>query len=182
MDRGKHMTKAMIEKAKTFAIEKHGSQKYGAEPYSFHLAMVSDLVKANHGSPEQIAAAWLHDTVEDTPTTRSEVEREFGAEVASMVWALTGEGENRQERIEDAVRKISDTPGAGLIKLADRYANVTACIDDGLTKYLAWYVSEHEILKPVLPECRLKTQLNTMIERATDMVAKAAATTHKGPV
>lgn len=176
------MTKAMIEKAKSFAIEKHGSQKYGAEPYSFHLAMVSDLVKANHGSPEQVAAAWLHDTVEDTPTKREEIEHEFGAEVANMVWALTGIGENRQERIENAVQKISNTPGAGLIKLADRYANVTACIDDGLTKYLAWYVNEHEILRPVLPECRLKTQLDNMIARAKEMVTKDAQLASKGPV
>jgi len=77
-------------------------RKYTRQPYDVHLKVVADLVAAAGGDAAMIAAAWLHDTVEDTPATFEEIEREFGADVAALVKELTdvsrpGEG-NRAAR------------------------------------------------------------------------------------
>lgn len=171
----------LIERARVFAFERHAGQMYGQRPYTFHLQMVVDTVRAQGGSTEQVAAAWLHDTEEDTGTTREELQREFGEPVEGLVFAVTGEGDNRMECLESATRKISVTPGSGLIKLADRYSHVKCCIDERLTKFLRWYADEHPILRPVLPECELTDQLDALIELASAMIEREAQPSPQGP-
>jgi (p)ppGpp synthase/HD superfamily hydrolase len=53
----------IADAAKEFAIAKHGTQKYGEHPYSYHLAQVSQvLAELGYAADEAIAAAgWLHD-------------------------------------------------------------------------------------------------------------------------
>ena len=53
-----------------------------------------------------VAAAWLHDTIEDTSVTREDIVAHFGDEVAALVWAVTGEGATRSERNQSAYAKI----------------------------------------------------------------------------
>lgn len=64
----------MKEKAKLFAQKAHKSHtennKYKT-PYIFHLQKVAALVELSDGSENEIAAAWLHDTIEDTILTKS---------------------------------------------------------------------------------------------------------------
>lgn len=165
----------LISQAAIYASLMHKDQKYGQRPYTFHLKMVVDIVRANNGTHEQIAAAWLHDTVEDTTATREDIEQQFGNEVAEMVWALTGVGQTREECIESAIKKIAATPNAGLIKLADRFANVTTCIDDGKIFWLGKYINEHERLRAVLPDIPLRHQLDLQIEKARALVAQQPA-------
>jgi (p)ppGpp synthase/HD superfamily hydrolase len=70
-------------------------------------------------------AAILHDTLEDTDLTRGELEREFGSEVADLVFAVTNEpGACRRERFLKTYPKIRAHPDATILKLADRIANV----------------------------------------------------------
>src|SRR5262249_6200576 len=64
-------------------------RKYSKQPYDVHLKAVAELVAAVTDDPEMIAAAWLHDVVEDTPVTLDDVEKEFGAAVARLVDGLT---------------------------------------------------------------------------------------------
>lgn len=112
--------------ARRFAEERHAGQRYGEHPYSVHLAAVrAVLADFGHGGALGVAA-WLHDTVEDTATTREEIAERFGAEVAALVWAVTGVGRSRKDRNASAYEKIRRTPGAAILKLADRIANVEA--------------------------------------------------------
>ena len=64
--------KDLIKRAERFARERHAGQcRKGTskEPYTIHLEEVATLVETWGGSHEAIAAAWLHDTVEDCPPT-----------------------------------------------------------------------------------------------------------------
>lgn len=115
--------------ARRFAEERHGGQRYGAHPYVVHLVAVRAVLDDfGHGGRFGVAA-WLHDTVEDTATTREEIAVRFGAEVAALVWAVTGVGASRKERNASAYEKIRQTPEAAILKLADRIANVEASRD-----------------------------------------------------
>lgn len=117
------------ERARAFALKAHGNQKYGTEPYSVHLAAVRQVL-ADFGitNPFLLQAAWLHDTIEDTGTSRAEVVEAFGERVASLVWAVSGFGPNRRARNLDAYDKIQNfgNPWAAALKLADRIANAEA--------------------------------------------------------
>jgi guanosine-3',5'-bis(diphosphate) 3'-pyrophosphohydrolase len=116
------------ERAKEFAIKAHGEQKYGDEPYVVHLEAVRKVL-ADFGiekGDDVAVAAWLHDVVEDTSVTREEIEKEFGAEVSALVWAVTGVGQNRKERSASAYLKMQALPQAVTLKLADRIANCEA--------------------------------------------------------
>lgn len=71
-----------------FAVKAHASQKYGDHPYSVHLDAVASLVAA-WGGEEAVVLAYLHDTVEDTSVTISEIEARFGPKIARCVSLLT---------------------------------------------------------------------------------------------
>jgi len=88
------------EKALAFATEKHEGQvrKFTQEPYVTHSIAVADMVEEffrehTHVRPQQyckmIAAAILHDTVEDTDATIEEIREHFGEQIAAYVWYLT---------------------------------------------------------------------------------------------
>ncbi|HEU4534315.1 MAG TPA: HD domain-containing protein [Polyangiaceae bacterium] len=112
--------------ARAFAIERHGAQRYGDAPYHVHLAAVR-AVLADFGLGGALGvAAWLHDVLEDTPTSRGELEARFGAEACALAWAVTGEGEGRGERARSMYEKIRACPAAAPLKVADRIANVEA--------------------------------------------------------
>ena len=113
---------------RAFAERAHRDQQYGEHPYVHHLAaVVAVLERFAVGDPDLLAAGWLHDVLEDTPTTRAELEAAFGARVAELVWAVTDEpGANRRERKAATLPKTRSVPGATQVKLADRIANAEA--------------------------------------------------------
>ena len=86
-----------VKHARTFAVAAHGDQKYGDQPYSFHLDAVAEIL-APFGEQAQIAG-YLHDVVEDTPVQLEAVRREFGDKISECVALVTDEkGANRKER------------------------------------------------------------------------------------
>jgi len=96
------MNHKLIEKATTFATEAHKNQVRRLEggPYSQHPIRVAKLVTTIEGWTEiHVAAALLHDVVEDTPITIETIEQEFGMFVGELVFELTDTlrqpGENR---------------------------------------------------------------------------------------
>lgn len=120
----------LIDKAREFAMRAHAGQlrKYCGRPYIEHPEAVADLVACVPHSEEMLAAALLHDTVEDTWVSLEDIRREFGAEVADMVESLTDI--SRPEDGNRAVRKAIDrehlkrsSPQAATIKLADLIDN-----------------------------------------------------------
>jgi (p)ppGpp synthase/HD superfamily hydrolase len=139
------MTDSQDDKARAFAVAAHADQKYGEAPYVTHLQAVhAVLVDFGYSAPFTLAA-WLHDVVEDTPVTREEVAANFGDEVAALVWAVTGVGATRPERVHAAYEKIQAHPPAAVLKLADRIANSEASRD--YPKKLALYRGEHASFK-----------------------------------
>lgn len=119
-------------KAKEFASYAHRDQvrnDEGKTPYIFHLEEVAELVKDSGGSEEEIAAAWLHDVVEDTEVTMEEVLREFGEEVAYIVNGVTDLPEwiplSLQERKAKQAERVSkEKDSVKRVKLADQTSNV----------------------------------------------------------
>ncbi len=116
-------------RARQFAVEAHGAQKYGDQPYQSHLAAVVQVLADFGYTGLWAVSGWLHDTLEDTKATHRDIEN-FGHHVYRLVWAVTGEGKNRKERNADIYRKCREYAPAVVLKLADRIANVEAAQDN----------------------------------------------------
>ncbi|MES2203027.1 MAG: HD domain-containing protein [Patescibacteria group bacterium] len=122
----------LIEKAKAYAHRAHtGHKRMDAEgsPYIVHPEEVADLVAKSGGSAQEVAAAWLHDTVEDTPTTIEDIKREFGDEIAEIVHGLTDLPEFEklpvaERKAKQAERVRGESISVRRIKLADQTSNV----------------------------------------------------------
>ncbi len=125
------MDHTLILKAAYFAAQRHKDQKRkGSEfsPFINHPIQVALILAETGGveDPEVLAAALLHDTVEDTATTPEELEREFGKRVRGLVEEVTDDkslpkAARKQLQIDHAPDK---SEGAALIKLADKISNI----------------------------------------------------------
>ncbi|MCI5119774.1 MAG: bifunctional (p)ppGpp synthetase/guanosine-3',5'-bis(diphosphate) 3'-pyrophosphohydrolase [Candidatus Electrothrix sp. AUS4] len=140
----------MKNKARKFAFQHHGEQKYGEHPYIVHLDAVAALVQV-YGETA-VVIAYLHDVVEDTDVTLSEVSKGFGLLVADCVAVLTDEpGKDRHERKEQTYRKMAKVVGereiALVVKAADRLANMRACLADKKEDLLAVYRKEFPVFQ-----------------------------------
>jgi (p)ppGpp synthase/HD superfamily hydrolase len=120
----------MLDEVLKFATMAHGDQKrkYTGEPYIVHPIAVSEIVKTVPHTDEMIAAALLHDVVEDTPFTIDDINDRFGNEVAELVSWLTDvsrpEDGNRKTRKSLDREHIVEAPAeAQTIKLADLIHN-----------------------------------------------------------
>lgn len=122
----------IVEMAKSFAHKKHKGQKYGGHPYTKHLEDVVCLVQKYESAGYILAAAWLHDVVEDQGVSIEEIIQRFGPAVGRAVWALTDPPlSERPERKEISLGKLrASEPGTINIKLADRISNMLACLCD----------------------------------------------------
>jgi len=127
----------LLMKALSFAARKHRTQlRKGAEstPYINHPIAVADLIvrtgKILDG--DTVAAALLHDTVEDTETTFEELEAEFGPVIAELVKEVTDNKklpkEERKRLQEEHAPALS--PRARVVKIADKTSNLRDVIQD----------------------------------------------------
>jgi guanosine-3',5'-bis(diphosphate) 3'-pyrophosphohydrolase len=135
----------LVEKAKQFATEAHGTQKYGKQPYSYHLQTVANVLGEFGYHDESLqSAAWLHDVLEDTRLAYEDLIRAgFPVIVATYVQCVTAEGgPSRKERNRLTYNKIRKSLEATVLKLADRIANVRECVtnkDPRLRMYRSEY-------------------------------------------
>jgi hypothetical protein len=122
----------LIGRARQFASDAHRNvgqlRKYTGQPYEEHLRSVADMVGAITDDAEMIAAAWLHDVVEDTPTTIEDIERAFGPGVRELVDALTDvsrprDGNRAARKARDRKHLAGAPPRAQTVKLADLIDN-----------------------------------------------------------
>ncbi|WP_033111572.1 HD domain-containing protein [Dickeya dadantii] len=123
----------LTERARIFATAAHAAceqkRKYTGEPYIVHPAAVVALLMQIDPSPEMIAAAWLHDTVEDTGVTLELVTELFGTQVARYVEMLTDVrtrqtgGERIHRKNANLLHSAVACPEAQSIKLCDLIDN-----------------------------------------------------------
>ena len=121
----------MVSEAAELAAGRHNGMARkgrGSEPYINHLAEVANLLSSatDGADAELVAAGWLHDTIEDTETTREELAQKFSARVAALVVECTDDmslpkAERRRLQVVNASDK---SPGAKLIKIADKISNL----------------------------------------------------------
>lgn len=119
----------MIDKATEFAAKAHEGQlrKGTKRPYIVHPVEVGDIVASMTNDQEIIAAAILHDTLEDCPQVTEEIlRREFGSRVTELV---LHESEDKtkswKERKQKTVNSLSGLPReAQYIALADKLSNM----------------------------------------------------------
>ncbi|HEY0995498.1 MAG TPA: HD domain-containing protein [Gemmatimonadaceae bacterium] len=114
-----------------FAAERHEQQrrKGGDQvPYINHPIRVAHLLAETGGitDPDVLAAALLHDTIEDTDTTAGELRARFGDRITALVLEMSDDkglekGERKARQVRDAPHKSAE---ARCIKLADKTANV----------------------------------------------------------
>jgi len=169
----------LVSEAAALAAHRHygmARKGRGSEPYINHLAEVANLLAiATDGTDaELVAAGWLHDTIEDTETTGEELAQKFSQRVASLVVECTDDmslpkSERRRLQVVDAPHK---SPGAKLIKIADKISNIRARIlpdpsaeeRDDLVDYTDW-------AEQVVAGCRGG---NAWLDATFDEVVKAA--------
>jgi GTP diphosphokinase / guanosine-3',5'-bis(diphosphate) 3'-diphosphatase len=128
-----HEDISLIRKAWEFCVSHHeGQTRASGEPYVVHPLEVAEVLAEMKLDATAIAAALLHDAVEDTPATSEEIGERFGDQVAHIVEGVTKidkiQFANREDRQAENVRKmllamVSDVRVV-LIKLADRLNNM----------------------------------------------------------
>lgn len=122
---------ANVLRAAGFAAQRHRNQRrkdVDASPYINHPLEVANIlaVEARITDPAVLCAALLHDTLEDTETLAEDLVAAFGAQVAALVQEVSDDkrlpvGERKRLQIEHAAHL---SPGAALVKLADKIANL----------------------------------------------------------
>jgi GTP diphosphokinase / guanosine-3',5'-bis(diphosphate) 3'-diphosphatase len=125
-----------ILSAARFAAEKHALQKrkgQNQEPYINHLIEVAELIASSSSTldPELVMAGFLHDTVEDTGVTLTELQQRFGHDVASLVAEVTDDKSLPKEtrkhlQVENAPHKSAR---AQTLKLADKISNLRSILN-----------------------------------------------------
>jgi (p)ppGpp synthase/HD superfamily hydrolase len=115
----------MPQEARRFAEEQHEGQMYGEEPYMTHV----DEVASQFDDPHMQRIAYLHDTVEDTPTTLDDIHERFGEDVGHAVDALTRRkdpnNQGGKEVYTDYIKRLAQHPEARQVKIADLKHNLS---------------------------------------------------------
>ncbi len=123
--------------ARALATRHHAAvgqvRKFTGEPYIVHPAAVAALVRSVPHTEAMLAAAWLHDTIEDTHATLNEIERACGREVAELVEMLTDpshalDGSRSYRKAIDRAHTARASPEAKTIKLADLIDNTRSIV------------------------------------------------------
>lgn len=125
------MRQPLWQRAASYASRKHEREHRDDDrtPYFSHPARVAMAVSTVFGCQDEaaLAAAYLHDVIENSDTSFDDIEEEFGAEVAGLVAALTKTTllPSKQSQ-RDYLERLSKADWrARLVKLADEYDNYT---------------------------------------------------------
>ena len=124
---------ALLNRAYVYAMKAHGEQKRASgDPYFSHPLEVAAILTDLKLDDATIAAALLHDTIEDTPTTRAEIDQIFGPDIGHLVEGLTklkkldlvSREAKQAENLRKLLLAIADDVRVLLVKLADRLHNM----------------------------------------------------------
>ena len=123
----------LLNRAYVYAMRAHGEQKRASgDPYISHPLEVAAILTDLKLDDATIAAALLHDTIEDTDATRAEIDRVFGHEIGHLVEGLTklkrlelvSKEAKQAENLRKLLLAVADDVRVLLIKLADRLHNM----------------------------------------------------------
>ena len=127
----------LLNRAYVYAMKAHGAQKRASgDPYFSHPLEVAAILTDLKLDDATIVAAVLHDTIEDTDTTREEIDRLFGKQIGKLVDGLTKIEKldlvSKQARQGENFRKlllaVAEDVRVLLVKLADRLHNMRTCL------------------------------------------------------
>ena len=149
----------IVERARIFATAAHAAvgqkRKYTGEDYIVHPAEVVNILLTVPGiTYAQLAAAYLHDVVEDTGVTIEQVAAEFGSEVAELVGWLTDvskptDGNRKVRKAIDRKHTANAPAAAKTVKLADLISNTRSIVKHDLN-FAETYLEEKMELLSVL--------------------------------
>lgn len=141
----------LIIKARTYAEQAHKGQFYGVHEYLYHLDRTFEVAEKFDLNVNIKAACYLHDTLEDTDVKYYQLKKEFGLEIAEMVYDVTDElGRNRRERKEKTYPKTQRNQDAILLKVCDRIANINECLINGDNSLFEMYKKEDVVFRKML--------------------------------
>lgn len=168
----------LATRARDYASYAHArikhKRKYTGQPYQAHLKSVVQILRQVTDDENVLAAAWLHDTVEDTEATHHQIEEQFGKDVASLVYQLTdisrpGDGNRSYRKALDRAHLAEASDRAKTIKLADIIDNTRdICKHD--EKFARVYVQEVAALLGVLQggDNQLMSQAQKALKKCCD--------------
>lgn len=128
-----HADEALLNRAYVYAMQMHGQQKRASgDPYISHPLEVAAILADLKLDDATIASALLHDTIEDTPATRDDIDELFGEEIGSLVDGLTKIAKldlvtrkaEQAENFRKLLIAITSDVRVLLVKLADRLHNM----------------------------------------------------------
>ena len=128
-----NLDETRLNGAYVYAMMKHGTQKRASgDPYYAHPVAVASILTELRLDEASVAAALLHDTVEDTDATTDEIEDMFGPDIAELVSGVTKLGEfeyssqehKQAENFQKFILASSKDVRVLLVKLADRLHNM----------------------------------------------------------
>ncbi|MBR4660223.1 MAG: bifunctional (p)ppGpp synthetase/guanosine-3',5'-bis(diphosphate) 3'-pyrophosphohydrolase [Bacteroidales bacterium] len=130
----------LLDRAIIFAVKAHsGTERRGkGYPYIVHPLEAVEIVSTMTSDQELLAAAALHDTVEDTPVTVEQIRAEFGPRIASLVAAESdqmvegvSESDSWHDRKQAAITRLAAAGrDAKMVALGDKLSNMRAIARD----------------------------------------------------
>ncbi|GBR13257.1 HD domain-containing protein [Asaia spathodeae] len=164
----------LVRRAKIFATRAHASigqkRKYDGQDYIVHPEAVALIVATAGGRPEAVAAAWLHDVVEDTPVTQAEIDAVFGSDVGSLVEMLTDvsrpeDGNRETRKAIDRAHSARASAEGQTIKLADLLDNARSIVRHD-KDFAVTFLREMKQLMPLLTkgDHRLHRELGDLLD------------------
>ena len=136
-----------VRYTRSYAFAAHRSAEAwggGSDYYKTHLDEVYEIVMRYKLSEIYQIGAYLHDILEDTYIRFDGINKDFGWEIALMVFCVTDEpGDNRTERKYKTYPKILSNTYAPILKLCDRIANVSNAKKNNKHDLFNMYKSEN---------------------------------------
>ena len=136
----RYLDTTFVDKAIKFAVDAHANTERRGKgfPYVIHVLEAMEIVASMSNDPELLAAAALHDTMEDTGVTVEEIKSGFGEKVANLVKAESdvidssvSETESWRSRKQAAIDRLSSASlEAKMVALGDKLSNMRAIARD----------------------------------------------------
>jgi myo-inositol-1(or 4)-monophosphatase len=134
----------LLDRAIVFAVRAHHNTERRGKgfPYIVHPMEAVEIVATITSDQELLAAAALHDTIEDTNVTVDELRREFGDRIADLVFAESdqfaegvSEEDSWHDRKQAAITRLKNAPhDAKIVAMGDKLSNMRAIARDYTTK------------------------------------------------